>query len=396
MIDDPILSAGSPARRTLAHVWSGDEVVILSSPPGAGKTEVITSIAPYLDIVAGRSVTIATPTIAGAYDLAVRLKEKVERLNEKNDRDTTVILVGGSFNPRKSRGVAVERSHKPANGAICVRTIAATKLARSETDVLIVDEAYQSTALDVREAAAYARQLLLVGDPGQIGPVITIDTIAWDSLPDSPALRAPEMFETWPNAVKLHLETTFRLGPSTTQAIQCLYDFPFTSSRPEADVEGLEEVEVLSLGSPTTPADLNTMREVVRIAEDMVGREYTYGSKIRTITSADIAIIASRNEQVSMLESLASRRLRKTTVGTADSLQGGQWPIAVAVDPLLGAHEASGHALTQGRLCVMCSRHIGHLSFVTSDNVNLLLDEADITKKERALQRRLREELLQA
>lgn len=396
MITDPILAPATPARRTLAHVWSGDEVVILSSPPGAGKTEAITSIAPYLDIAAGRSVTIATPTIAGAYDLAVRLKEKVERLNDEHGSETHVVLVGGSFNPRKSHGVAVEKSGRPDNGKICVRTIAATKLARSATDVLIVDEAYQSTALDVREAAAYASQVLLVGDPGQIGPVITIDTIAWDSLPDSPALRAPEMFETWPDAVKLHLETTFRLGPTTTQAIQCLYDFPFTSSRPDAKVEGLPEIEVHSLGSPTAPADLDTMREVVRIAEDMVGREYSYGGKTREITPKDIAIIASRNEQVSMLESLAARQLRKATVGTADSLQGGQWPIAVAVDPLLGAHEASGHALTQGRLCVMCSRHIGHLAFITSDDVNTLLDEADITKAERALQRRLREELMQA
>jgi len=38
----------------------------------------------------------------------------------------------------------------------------------------------------------------------------------------------------------------------------------------------------------------------------------------------------------------------------------------VALDPITGADVASAHALDLGRLCVMASRHVCHLTWVTS------------------------------
>ena len=54
-------------------------------------------------------------------------------------------------------------------------------------------------------------------------------------------------------------------------------------------------------------------------------------------------------------------------VGTADALQGGQWHVVVAVDPLLAAETAEGHNASPGRLCVMLSRHMTHLVWVCDD-----------------------------
>ena len=52
------------------------------------------------------------------------------------------------------------------------------------------------------------------------------------------------------------------------------------------------------------------------------------------------------------------------TVGTADSLQGGQWAAVVALDPLTGTDGLPAHAASAGRLCVMASRHYAHLTWV--------------------------------
>ena len=61
---------------------------------------------------------------------------------------------------------------------------------------------------------------------------------------------------------------------------------------------------------------------------------------------------------------LRGREVDGVTVGTADSLQGGQWAAVVALDPLTGADGHAPHALSPGRLCVMASRHYAHLTWV--------------------------------
>ena len=61
---------------------------------------------------------------------------------------------------------------------------------------------------------------------------------------------------------------------------------------------------------------------------------------------------------------LRGRDVDGVTVGTADSLQGGQSAAAVTLDPLTGADGHAPHALSPGRLCVMASRHYAHLTWV--------------------------------
>jgi hypothetical protein len=57
---------------------------------------------------------------------------------------------------------------------------------------------------------------------------------------------------------------------------------------------------------------------------------------------------------------LRGRDVEGVTVGTADSLQGGQWAAVVALDPLTGVEGLAVHAMSTGRLCVMSPCGCGH------------------------------------
>ena len=54
------------------------------------------------------------------------------------------------------------------------------------------------------------------------------------------------------------------------------------------------------------------------------------------------------------------------TVGTADKLQGGQWPVVIALDPIAGEETFGGHQTSMGRLVVMTSRHSARLTWAHS------------------------------
>lgn len=365
---DCFLPPRSPARKALAHVWRGDNITIISSPPGAGKTEIVSSIAAALTCLTS-NITVASPTIAGGYDIA-------QRIDRKLDSFFKVALVGASFNERKSKGIKVYKTaSKIPKNTISVRTVASCAYAKN-IDILIVDEAYQVTALDLRQAASGAKQLLLVGDPGQIGPVVTFDTSCFGTA-NNPASKGPEVFKNLGASV-VSLDKTFRLGDKTVELIAPLYDFTFTSSRPPAFIEREKEIRTVDYSTAQTPADPMAMSEASKIAQNFIGKQYVYNEKKCLLKAEDIAIIATRNEQIALLEALAPKGVK---IGTADSLQGRQYPAVVAIDPLLGARRASGHALTIGRVCVMCSRHIASLVWLSSSNVHSLIDESDAQDK---------------
>jgi hypothetical protein len=71
------------------------------------------------------------------------------------------------------------------------------------------------------------------------------------------------------------------------------------------------------------------------------------------------------------------------TVGTANSLQGGQWRAVVALDPFVGYTTATPHQLSPGRLCVMASRHMTHLTWVSDGGWELALMDIDPDEAEK-------------
>jgi hypothetical protein len=119
---------------------------------------------------------------------------------------------------------------------------------------------------------------------------------------------------------------------------------------------------VPATGDPNNPAMLAMVADR---AHALLGATLTTKEGRRALEPADLAVVVSHNAQASVVHALLrGRDIDGVTVGTADSLQGGQWAAVVALDPLTGTDGLPAHAASAGRLCVMASRHYAHLTWV--------------------------------
>lgn len=358
----PPLVPGSAVAKALANVWGGRPVTVLQAPPGAGKTTAVVTLVHHLAERVGLRVAAVCPTRSQALDLYGRLSESMgsERLELQRS-------LGGGWKQDCS---------------VMVRTVASLMTEQTISfDVVVVDEAYQVTFDDVARAASGIAQIVLVGDPGQIGPVVKLDPAMWPGRQPSPMLPAPVVFGARDDASTFSMDATFRLGPVTTRAIAPLYPFAFESRRPDRQLQLAGEVVPEVVWQPVpptaTPDDPALLEAVVaRVAE---------------LTAADpqrqfeVAVVAARNSQTTAISALLDAQgLTMVRVGTADLLQGGEWAAVVALDPIAGVNgPASGHALHLGRLCVMASRHTHHLSWITTDDWQTLLSVSDLPEEQR-------------
>lgn len=355
------LEPGSPLAHTLYSVLSGGPITIVKSPPGAGKTTLIVELVTYLLDSLGQDcdVRVATFTNNQGTDVAARLARSLGADSQGRPRvEASSSKIGLSPNV----GAA---GHDLAESSVRVSTIAALGMSQSPCDILIIDEAYQITHNDFVTAADGAAQVVLVGDSGQIGPVVTFRTETWRTMAAAPQVPCPVALEGRADVTVVHLPSTYRLGPASAHVIGGLYDFPFASRRPERHLVGHEgEARILQVPVTSTEFDLEVMSTVVDAAQAYIGSELVEPGATRTLAATDVAIVASRTAQISAIESiLAARGVEGVSVGTADRLQGGQWHAVVAIDPLL-AGRFTEHAASSGRLCVMASRHMTHLTWV--------------------------------
>jgi hypothetical protein len=332
-------------------------MTVVDSPPGAGKTELVATVVAHLAVRAGLRVAVGTPTSAQGVSLVERLSEQIDT------REIECLIKGGeSMTKKKSGG-------KPC--LITVATLAKWKFTnRAGFDVLVVDEAYQATHALFAKAAEGFTQVLMVGDPGQIGPVVTVDTSIWHGQKDGPHLRAPEVLTDYTDVERFALDTTWRLGSASAAAVAPIYKFPFTSGAyhricvsPDGEIHS--EIESIEIGRADTADSLEAMVAVADRVTALVGSTLVTVDGQHKATGGDIAVIVSRNSQVSILSGLLQQRsLPDVTIGTADKLQGGEWPVVVALDPFVGSQSDSEHNTSIGRLCVMASRHTTHLSWM--------------------------------
>ena len=392
------LVIGSVLAKALHSVWSGNPVTVIDSPPGAGKTWLVTMIVAYLKERSDLKMIIGCPTRNGAYDIAARIA--LELGPDRNGNPQVALSVNGMEPPE---GVSKGGAHDGGRNIPVVRTLASLKASPSTAvcDLMIVDEAYQATFADVAAAADSAEQVLFVGDPGQIGPVVTIATDAFRGKQRAPHMRAPEVFAQMEGAEILSMDTTYRLGQETVDVIAPLYKFPFTSQRPDrylTDAFGNRASEIVPLQLEVSPTydHLPTLEIIARHAADLVGTTLVEfdaeGEPVaRLLLPTDVAVVVAHNAQETKIKAiLESFKMDGITVGTADKLQGGQWHAVVAMDPLIGYTTAGSHQLSPGRLCVMASRHMTHLTWAWQDGWEDALFDPDIDQDEAALGRRVR------
>lgn len=249
-----------------------------------------------------------------------------------------------------------------------------------------MDEAWQATYGDVGALGAFAAQIVCVGDPGQIDPVVTGPTSRWADSPTAPNLPAPQaLIAAHGDAVSVvTLNYTWRLGPQTTTLIQPAFypGLPFTSKRPPEHItENGHVVPEITHHTVTTtagPADPALIAAVADRTHALIGTTLTDADDTRPMTAADLAVVVPHVAQAAAVRAHLSDH-PDLLIGTANALQGMERPAAVALHPLAGYREATPFGTDLGRACVMISRHRAHLSLITDATTPNVLAHAEQT-----------------
>lgn len=377
----------SRAAQVLQAVWSGDPAVVVPSPPGAGKTRLVALLAATLARRADLRVGIAAQTREQAAEIARRL--------HRLDAEASLIWSAAKPLPDLDGGSVVRGSEvrfPPSGGGILVATTRRWLYARPwelACDVVVVDEAWQATYADVAALGVFAPQVVCVGDPGQIDPVVTGRVSRWRGRVDAPHVPAPVALRAVHDAAvsEIPLRHTWRLGPDTTALIRPAFypDLAFASKRPDqwiTDHAGTRLGEIAAhpvrvTSGPYDPALTAAVTDRVRRLLRGTYRDPGNGTD-RPVTDADVAVVCSHVAQAAAVRA-ALADAPALLIGTANQLQGCERPATVALHPLSGYRDSSAveFAADTGRACVMLSRHRAHLSLVHDDRIGDLLGECD-------------------
>jgi hypothetical protein len=242
--------------------------VVVASPPGAGKTRLVIHLAEQLNRRAGLTIAIATQTRAQAFDVTNRAAAIGARVALLGVRDAH-----RPMDLHSQAGYLKGAAHLSRWKGVVVATTARWLWVNERdytADVCIVD-AWQMTYADLGGLGPLSAQVVLVGDPGQIAPVVTGDSRRWQDLAAGPQRSAPEaLVAAYSESVtQLRLLCTWRLGPQTTALIQPAFyaDLPFSSARPphiQFDGAVLPELSIRLVSPLAGPGDPPSSRPAPR------------------------------------------------------------------------------------------------------------------------------------
>ena len=385
----------SVLEAVLKEVQRSEALSIVKAPPGSGKTELLVRAAKRLSADNAR-VAVAAQTNAQADDICTRLLAA---------KVANVIRLEGSTPGVVPPGVRVE--NRPANlptGA-CVVVATARKWEYGDFwpfDVLFVDEAWQMTWSSFLGLDRVAGRFVLIGDPGQIPPVVTVDTAFWETTRRAPHFPAPDLLIREGLGSILTLPASWRLPADTASAVKSFYDFDFdcwaapgdrvlrVSKRSKDVVDAaidrlsLGSVVALTLPNPSGGSPPLVDDELAQTAIDLASRLMARGAEtsigdgpapdIQPLAPADIGFCATHRVMNARMEELRPAGLSASRVDTAERWQGLQRKVMVVIHPLSGVEEPSGFDLDTGRLCVMASRHRVGLVVLAREDVTSTLD----------------------
>jgi superfamily II DNA or RNA helicase len=185
--------ADEAIRSVLLTQWNGESAVRLDSPPGAGKTGVVERLAVQSLGSMRERCMIVTQTNEQAFDLSRRLSQNYPRLNYIlfTRRGLGIPADLSSFS---NLSVVDNKDDLPTGPCIVIANAAKWSWLKGEIpqfDLQIVDEAFQLPDYRFLQIAGFARRLVLVGDPGQIAPVITCEIERWRSDMAGPHVACP-------------------------------------------------------------------------------------------------------------------------------------------------------------------------------------------------------------
>ncbi|MFD9280260.1 AAA family ATPase [Streptomyces mirabilis] len=383
--------------RTLTHPG-----LVVDSPPGAGKTTLVTHAAGVLTQPGAPCVVIAQ-TNSQVDDLVRRLVHLHPHLSIARLTATEYTVPDGLLTlPRvhvSTRVQDLEAAHIIVGTAMKWATVTDRRWPWA-----IIDEAYQMRSGTLLRTAAIFDQTLFVGDPGQLAPFSEIDTSRWMGLPHDPVNSAAAVVLDKNRDLPVHsLPVSWRLPPSAVPLISnAFYPItPFHAGTREADraltfaasgmrtrldatIEHAARTGWALLELParfTHRIDPEAFHTILGLAERLLTRRATITCELhpqlRDLLPDDIAIGTAHSSQAQRLRSMLAQhypRLHGVTVDTANRLQGRQFSVTLVLHPLSGRLDASAFHLEAGRLCALTSRHRHACIVVARAGIADLLD----------------------
>lgn len=382
------------ARRVEAEILADVEqmapALVVSAPPGAGKSRLVVAIAGRA-LQLDQSVVVSAPTRSQVAELAVRLRDA--------GHDVLFYGASGYVLPAAclARGVGLTArgevaAQALAGGCVVVATVAklaATGHIDGKVDLLVIDEAWQVPDYVGLRLGGVATRLCLVGDPGQIPPVVATRIDRFASLPAGPQVAFPAaLVERWPESVALHRLVASRRVPPETAAVLTTIFYPehdFGSLAPPSrlavdptahcstalELLGGGASLVLGLvGSKEGGGSRGTLEEriaqaiadltseILRARPSRVEHGAGGGADAVALEERSIGVVCGHIRQVAAVDAeLVARGVRGVRVETAERWQGLEREIMIAWHPAGTDDDPSSFGVEAGRLCVMASRH---------------------------------------
>ncbi|MGH8542890.1 MAG: hypothetical protein ACREX3_04475, partial [Gammaproteobacteria bacterium] len=300
-----------------------------------------------------------------------------------------------------------ETNRLPSGRCVVVGTVAKWGLTSAITPFhcLMIDEAWQMSWSDFMLCGAVSERFVLIGDPGQIPPVVPVPVHRWETSPRAPHQPAPELILDDTGLVRrsLALPACWRLPFDSVDLVRPFYDFPFGAwarageryvgvpSPRHRDHPSDRALDLLSDGSvaalvlPTPPEgaplelDLEVARAAAGVAARLIERRAVAldddNGRAAPLRADDIGLVAThRVVNHAIQQALPSELRGQAVVDTPERWQGLERKVMILVHPLSGVTSPSAFDLETGRLCVMTSRHRSGMIVVSRDHVRQTLE----------------------
>jgi hypothetical protein len=373
--------------RSILATQPAIERLVVPAAPGAGKSGTAERLAIQGMGVHGERVVIACNTNSQAQDLARRLAEGWPRLaihlftkNGLRLEDATTDVI------RRTGLVRIQRNGDIPTGP-CIVVATAKRLSwldmTASFDLGIVDEAYQLPNFGFIQISGVMSRVVLVGDPGQIAPIVIEALERWRCDAAGPHVPAPDALLTrHPQAVHvIQMPITRRLLQDTVDYVQPAFypTLPFrsivSSSQRSlsfaakgvtkvdraldriAGGESLLVYELLALVTGEHDPELATT--IAAMVNQLLGRGATVqhpNQPSAPLAAREVGVVAAHRSQVALLSQLLAHH-PEVVIETADRYQGLERDLMIVWHPLSGRSDVSEFHLDAGRACVATTRH---------------------------------------
>jgi hypothetical protein len=388
--------------RLRTHLADRERLAVVKAPPGSGKTRLLLRLAEAA-IKLGYRVAIAAQTNSQTDDICRRLA--------RDHSEVPAIRFAAGGTTRRDLGASVDWVWKaaelPLEPSVVVGTTAKWSMVNIDPafDVLFVDEAWQMSWADFMLCGGVSERFVLIGDPGQIPPVVPIPVDRWETSPRAPHVPAPALILGDPSVgcSPEDLPASRRLPSDAVELILPFYDFEFSAwalpderfVRVGRAKDGGDQVDgaldLLAEGTvagmtletpdigPPLEADLEVARAVAHLVKRILDREPMAADedegKPEVLSPEHIGISATHRVMNGAIADALGGRLRSLiSVDTPERWQGLERKLMIVVHPLSSVVHPSSFDLNTGRLCVMMSRHRSGLLVVSRDHIRKTLE----------------------